>query len=538
MSPTELKPDDLPEELGSQRREMLVDLSRLWLRLSDYRFGQMLRTAAVPRQIRHPTSLTDEVVSEGLVAALEHFPERPPPKGPYWDTEAKGQGSFLKGRPRDPARISQVLAAFADAWVKHPDLWFGQLLDFALDRAGIPEGEYGSRWLLLEDGPIRRALADVAAEPDDPFSPTRTGAGQPTGPVAVERERFFAWIPDSRDGLVLDPDRFHDIVGNDWLAWSGLPPATPRRRSPVAPSEPVIAIHAGARGVVAEPRLRQHYEVMLREALANAQLLLERGDAAVDVVRTVLWIMETLTFCNLYLGAPLCSDGSAELSAAIMRGFDRAAGAVGAVRRTKHPIVTAKLMLDDKEVMRVGDHADGYGAYLGVEQAANLYFINERQRANLALGADDRDRATIGAVCLDATGGLAAGTVTGGLRGQPKGRVGAASLIGAGIWADERVAVSCAGDSEAFIRSGTARHIATLVEGGISLEVATEIALADLERLNRRGGLIAVTADGEASMPFTSKVMVRGVWRPGDAPRIQFRHRDTQPRGGSDDEKD
>jgi beta-aspartyl-peptidase (threonine type) len=520
---SELRPEDLPEALDDARRALLVDLGRFWLRISDFRLAQMLREAAA-KPVRQPTDLTEDTITEGLPAALEMYPERPARSGPFWDTETKGQGSFLNGRPRDPARIPRVLTALAEAWTRHPDLSIGQLIDLAFQRSGIPDTEGGRPWFGLEDGPMRRILQDLADESraDSSSNPSRVSPGRFESGES-ERERLVAALRDSGAGL-MEPDRFHDwLVEHGGLGFSGFPRAGQRHGSAVARSAPVIAIHAGAFAPTDEHRRNEaFFRGMLETALDSARIRLERGDDAVSVVRTALWCMESLEFCNLYFGAPLCSDRSAQLSAAIMRGTDRAAGALAALRHTKHPIVAAKLLLDDDEVMLVGDYADGHAAYLRTEQAANSYFVNERQLARLAGSDDDRDCATLGAICLDAQGCLAAGTSTGGLRGQPPGRLGGASLIGVGTWADCHVAISCAGDSEAFIRSATARYVATLVACGMSLDEAAQEAMTDLEVLGGRGGLIAVSADGDVAMPLNTEAMPGGIWREGHEPAVWF----------------
>jgi hypothetical protein len=156
-----LSSDELPEQLDPARRVLLLDLDAFWLRLNDLRFGQMLRPAVERPGVR-PNDLTDEAVTAGLASALETIREVPVPSGPYWDTEATRGGNFRRGRPRDPARIPRLLQAFARAWSVHPELSLGQLFDYALDQAGILENEFGTRWLVIEDGPLRRALEAVA----------------------------------------------------------------------------------------------------------------------------------------------------------------------------------------------------------------------------------------------------------------------------------------------------------------------------------------------------------------------------------------
>src|SRR4029077_3574953 len=104
------------------------------------------------------------------------------------------------------------------------------------------------------------------------------------------------------------------------------------------------------------------------------------------------------------------------------------------------------------------------------------------------------EHGTVGCVALDRQGALAAATSTAGVRGKLWGRVGDSPLIGAGTWADERVAISCTGDGEHVIRAAAAHRVAMLVESGAALadaaaQVVEQLAPADC-------GLIAVDAAG------------------------------------------
>ncbi|HEY6398742.1 MAG TPA: isoaspartyl peptidase/L-asparaginase, partial [Solirubrobacteraceae bacterium] len=214
------------------------------------------------------------------------------------------------------------------------------------------------------------------------------------------------------------------------------------------------------------------------------------------------------------------SDGSVQLSAGVMRGSDRAAGAVAALTRTEHPILAARFVLDSDQVLMAGEAADRRAAELGATQRENSFFVTERQWARLRGRAHELARGTVGAVCLDVRGALAAATSTGGRSGQPPGRVGDSPLIGAGTWADERVAISCTGAGEAFIRAGAARQIAMLLQSGMALEDATERALADVAALGGRGGLIALDSTGAMSTPLLRGVMPGGSWRAGSEPAV------------------
>lgn len=283
----------------------------------------------------------------------------------------------------------------------------------------------------------------------------------------------------------------------------------------------MIAIHAGAGDHARE--LREH-EAECREALSDAltaaRRVLEAGSPAIQAVERAIMVMEDFELFNAGRGSTLCSDGTVEMSAAVMRGSDRAAGAVAAVRHTANPILAATAVLDSPYVLLVGPSADERAAQAGARQCASTYFVTERQRARLQKAGAPPDRATVGAVCLDSAGVLAAGTSTGGIRGQSPGRVGDCPVIGAGTWADDQAAVSCTGDGEAFIRSATAREVAAQVRSGRTLPDAAREALRQVAELQARGGLIALDRDGRVAMPFITGAMPRGLWRSGQPPAV------------------
>ena len=284
---------------------------------------------------------------------------------------------------------------------------------------------------------------------------------------------------------------------------------------------PLIAIHAGA-GARTVKLLDHDAEIreVLEHVLDTGRRLLEQGADAVVVVKAAVVLMEDFELFNAGRGAALCSDGSAQMSASVMRGSDRAAGGVAGVMHTKNPVLAAGSVLESYQVLMIGEHAEEFARGKGAEQRPNEYFITERQQGNLRRHVEEYPAGTVGAVCVDAGGALAAATSTGGVTGQPPGRVGDSPLIGSGTWADGAVAVSCTGDGELFIRTGVARTIASLVEHGRSLSDAAERALADVSSLGGTGGLIACGTDGSVSLAFTTEAMPRGLWRAGGEPQL------------------
>jgi beta-aspartyl-peptidase (threonine type) len=295
----------------------------------------------------------------------------------------------------------------------------------------------------------------------------------------------------------------------------------------VAPGQstaPAVLIHGGAGPL--GPRLRDHeaeITLVLNEVLAGARDALERGTDALSVAIRCVEQLEDCELFNAGLGSALCADGTVEMSAAAMRGSDRAAGAVAGVRTVRNPIRAAELILGGDQVLLIGPAADRHAREHGIATQPNDAFVTRRARARLALGtgSEDLTHGTVGAVCLDAAGLLAAATSTGGISGQPPGRVGDSPLIGAGTWADDRVAVSCTGDGEAFIRAGAAARIAGLVDAGRPLAQAAAAALDEVGRLGGRGGLIAVDAGGEPALQLSSEAMPRGCWSAGNEPVVR-----------------
>jgi len=291
-------------------------------------------------------------------------------------------------------------------------------------------------------------------------------------------------------------------------------------------NSPVIVVHAGAGGLSDDLREREaDCRSALEQALTSGADALEHGGGAVEAACAAVMFMEGFSLFNAGYGSVLCSDGSVEMSAAIMRGGDRAAGAMAMMRRTRHPIAAARTLLDAPPVLLAGEHADAHAATHGLEQHDPSEFVTERQRRRLERWLSHReqpDRGTVGAVCLDRSGLLAAATSTGGRLGQRPGRVGDSPLIGAGTWADRHVAVSCTGAGEAFIRAGAGRLLGALVAQGVALDAAAAAAMDEVAACEGVGGLIAVDAGGDAVTLFSTQAMPRGEWRPGRAPVVEI----------------
>ena len=284
-----------------------------------------------------------------------------------------------------------------------------------------------------------------------------------------------------------------------------------------------LVVHGGAgseRIAHADPDHEARALAGLSDALNAGRAILAESGSAIDAVEAAARILEENACFNAGRGSVLTEQGEVELDAAIMDGRDRSAGAVAAIKTTRAPISLARRLMErGPHVFLVGTAADRFAAAAGIEQVANDFFILPERRRQLeeavaaGSGADPIKYGTIGAVAVDLSGNVAAATSTGGITAKRWGRVGDSPLIGAGTYADNRsAAVSATGSGEYFIRAVAAHQLAERIRiGGQSLQDALDAVLEDICGLGGRGGLIAVTPNGEAAWGFTTPAMYRGI---------------------------
>jgi beta-aspartyl-peptidase (threonine type) len=316
-----------------------------------------------------------------------------------------------------------------------------------------------------------------------------------------------------------------------------------------APPRWSLAIHGGAGTLdpkAMTPEKRAAYEADLQRALDAGSKILAEGGAAMDAVKAAIVIMEDSPLFNAGKGAVFTWDGTNELDSSIMDGRDRSAGAVAGVKTVKNPILLADTVRTQSEhVFLVGKGAEEFAVSKGFAVMPPEYFATQARREALErlkaerLSALDVDHkfGTVGAVALDQSGNMAAGTSTGGMTGKRWGRVGDAPMIGAGTYADNRAcAVSATGWGEYFIRVGVAHEICARlrflatdsfaamissvdsdslvrIDEGVRAELQQRVAdavMADVKDLGGDGGVILVTPEGHAIFSFNTTGMYRG----------------------------
>jgi L-asparaginase / beta-aspartyl-peptidase len=300
----------------------------------------------------------------------------------------------------------------------------------------------------------------------------------------------------------------------------------------------VLVIHGGA-GVIEASRMSAEQDSSYRDALTKAleagTMVLETGGTAVDAVIAAIIVMEDSPLFNAGKGAVYNEAGIIEHDASIMDGSDLSAGAVGALRNIKNPILAAHhVMLDGRHVFMVGEGARHCAVKAGLETVDPQYFFDQNRwdsyertrKTTLEKEFPVQSKhGTVGAVALDKAGNLAAATSTGGMHFKRKGRLGDSPVIGAGTYADNSsCAVSATGHGEFFIRNAVAYDIAArMTYAGQSLQEASdEVVMQKLAALDVGGGIIAVDQQGNIAMPFNTSGMFRGYMFAGQKPVVKL----------------
>ena len=298
---------------------------------------------------------------------------------------------------------------------------------------------------------------------------------------------------------------------------------------------PVLIVHGGAGSLACADDRRQYLDGV-GQALNAGQQALQADPAAGSrqAVLAAVMHMEAHTIMNAGRGSALARDGSVSMDAGMMVGGSRRYGAVTGVRRTVHPVLLANHLLGDGDYGRfvAPPESDELIDVSGAPRCEPEELITERtlrlHGERMAGAPVDSDSApaldTVGAVCLDARGHLAAAVSTGGMSLKRTGRVGDSPIVGAGFWADDVGAAVTTGVGEALLRQGTARRCVQLVAAGVDPTEAVAQALDELidhDGDHRgRSGVILVTAAGEVVIDHNTPEMSAGWVAADDGGRV------------------
>ncbi len=285
-----------------------------------------------------------------------------------------------------------------------------------------------------------------------------------------------------------------------------------------------IIVHGGA-GVKKVPKdIQKQREKVLRKSCETGAEVLAKGGHALDAVEEAVKVLEDSPLFNAGTGSALTLTSEIEMDAAIMDGSTLRAGAVACIRNVKNPIsVARKVMEKTSHILLVGEGATLFARKMGFEEydprtdyrvkqlkkyfrewlEGKLDFYRENLKvAKLYVG----ELGTVGAIALDKSGNIAAGTSTGGFVLKLPGRVGDTPIIGAGIYATSTGAAVATGLGEAIMKFCLSFRIVSMIEDGLLPQKACEKALEELTQKFGRNtaGVIALNKRGSLGYCFNT----------------------------------
>ncbi|XP_064172135.1 uncharacterized protein si:ch211-256m1.8 [Anguilla rostrata] len=285
-------------------------------------------------------------------------------------------------------------------------------------------------------------------------------------------------------------------------------------------SDFTLLIHGGAgEDILLNQKVIDVVEFSLQTALSlGAQELAGRG-SSLDAVQKCVAALEDCFLFNAGKGSVFNRDGKQEMEATIVDGTGMNAGSVACVRNVKNPVKAARQVMEKSgHTLLTGEGAEEFLEGLDMKEKpveAKYFHTHLRWKEREVMcssgnASKNNHPQTVGAVALDCWGNLAAATSTGGIVGKRKGRVGDTAVVGAGIYADKKIAVTCSGNGDVFLRHTVAHRVSSLYHcKGYSLrEACREVLSGNLDGIC--AGIIAVDAKGEAVTEVNAGVMLTG----------------------------
>jgi L-asparaginase / beta-aspartyl-peptidase len=302
---------------------------------------------------------------------------------------------------------------------------------------------------------------------------------------------------------------------------------------------PCIIVHGGAWQI--PEALTERSLAGVRRACEAGYAILLAGGEAVDAAAAAVVVLEDDPAFDAGCGSCLNTRREVEMDAVIITEDPSVeqslrSGAVAAVSRVKNPVMlAAHIMNSTSHCLLVGPNADKFAedASVGnsgiqlVNSASELvsedavkewelfskYSDSVGTLFNSTLAPPDQSgHDTVGAVCMDSCGRLAAATSTGGITMKLSGRVGDSPIIGSGAAVDvSSGAASTTGHGESIMKTVLAKHALMLLEMSPGMSTA-DAASASLDHMLRktggRGGIIMISKDGDIAFKFSTTRMV------------------------------
>lgn len=288
---------------------------------------------------------------------------------------------------------------------------------------------------------------------------------------------------------------------------------------------PVLVVHGGA-GTIPQ-QVRDAAQAGVAHAVTGGFELLQAKGSALDAAVRAVELLEADPTYNAGHGACMNVHGQFEVDASVMSapadGSTPRHGALAAVRDLANPVVTARAVMEHSpHALLAGQGAREFAeAHGGRFDRDALWTAKAQARWDAVVAGEGTATAqadTVGAVALDADGGLAVACSTGGVLHKAVGRVGDSPLVGVGFYADAQLGAACAtGVGEAIMTRVASYAVLQRIAGGEDPQTAADAVCRLAAGEAATCGLIIVLPDGRPIAAHHSPHMSWAVAR-ADAP--------------------
>ncbi len=281
--------------------------------------------------------------------------------------------------------------------------------------------------------------------------------------------------------------------------------------------QPVLLLHGGVGLKTKTKEQRDQILRTMKKAIVAGYKQLILNGSAVDGVEDAIKIMEESGILNAGRGAVTQKDGQQRMDASIMRSNPLKAGAVASLRGCLHPISVARQIMEKTPHVMI---AQDFAKILADTWAIPSIPLKSESKRNKKKGGD-----TVGAVALDRSGILAAGSSTGGLPNVDPGRIGDSPIIGSGTYANEFCASSATGIGEDILRINITRLVSFLSEfQKLPPQTCIDRALDYYRRyFDTTLGLITIDALGHWGIGFIGQEMPWAIMLPAGQEKLEVR---------------
>lgn len=264
----------------------------------------------------------------------------------------------------------------------------------------------------------------------------------------------------------------------------------------------------------------------VRKAADRGFRILSTGGSALDAIEAAIVLLEDNPVFNAGKGSTLNLRGEIETDAAIMDGRTLRGAGVALLRDIKNPIKAARMVFEETgHVLIAGPAAkelaiaNGLGtANLRVSSRVmawkeGLRKLESKRSSYLSRTSPEiiqhflaKSSDTVGALCLDSNGDLAAACSTGGVSLKLPGRIGDSAILGAGLYADNGSgAATATGIGEQAMRLVVSKAACDLMKRENAPSAATKVIRHSTKKLGVGMGILTLDRSGHYGVAHNTR---------------------------------